>query len=64
MIITISAIIIFILLCLAAILAFMVSLNMPSNALNNINANIEVDSVLTQLVKTSKDAPPVIQYLN
>ena len=64
MIIVISAIIIFILLYLSAILAFIVPLKTSSNTQNDINANVEEDSVLTQLFKTSKNIPSVIQYLN
>lgn len=60
----ISAICIFILLCLSAFLAFAVPLNTQSNTSNNIDENVEIDSVLGKLVKTSKDVPPVIQYLN
>lgn len=53
-----SAIYIFILLCATAVLALTVPLE-------NIQSNIEVedtkvDNVLTQLVKTSKNVPPVV----
>lgn len=49
-----NAIYIFILLCATVVLALTVPLE------NKNNIDIEVDSVLTQLVKTSKNVPPVV----
>ena len=57
MIIIISAIIIFVLLCLAAILAFIAPIN-PQNNKTSISHN--VNSVLFTLAEHSKNVPAVI----
>lgn len=63
--ILISAVCIFILLCATAALALVVPLEEKTNACKNIDIkSVEVDSVLTQLVKTSKNVPSVIWCLD
>ena len=63
--ILINAVCVFILLCTTAVLACIVPLAEKSNVSNDIDVkNVEVDSVLTQLVKTSKNVPSVIWYLD
>lgn len=63
--ILINAVCIFILLCATAVLAFIVPLEEESNVCNDIDIkSVEVDSVLTQLVKTSKNVPSVVWCLD
>ena len=63
--ILINAVCVFILLCATAVLAFIVPLEEKSNVSNDIDVkNVEVDSVLTQLVKTSENVPPLVWCLN
>lgn len=63
--ILINAVCIFILLSATAVLAFIVPLEEESNVSNDIDVkNVEVDSVLTQLVKTSENVPPLVWCLN
>ena len=57
MIVIISAIIIFILLCFAAFLAFVAPVNQQTNT-TSINRNI--DSVMLTLAQHSKNVPAVI----
>lgn len=63
--ILINAVCVFILLCAAAVLAFIVPLEDKSTVCNDIDIkSVEIDSVLTQLVKTSKNVPSVVWCLD
>lgn len=60
--IVISAIGVFILLSLSAILAFKVPLESKSNVCNE--EIVEPDSVLAKIVEASKNVPPIVTYLD